>query len=180
MCDSGRHFSFLSLPRAFQSFLFLSPLSTFHGSKSPECNRNKALSGLIRLFRSFRPFLPSPPPSPIDCITFGCLVAPPCYIVWLYEWAPFKVIWSLCLSRALHTQLAHTSFISCHEMENKKLKLVDWLTPPPPPPHSLGSNPHGDGSERKRSKVSRRDCRRKGERGRDKDKRKSLKSPDVC
>lgn len=59
---------------------------------------------------------------------------------------------------------AHTYFLYLL-MLKKKLKLVDWLTPPPlPPPLSLRSNPHGDRGERKRSKVSRRDC--KGERER--------------
>lgn len=147
------------------------PLTPFycHGSKSPECNRNKALSGLICLFLSFRPFFSPHPLSLIGFIKFGCLVMPTeppppnCF----YEWAPLKVIWWRC------TSSSHILLLSHHQQKQKKQNKTQtcwparttscFLPPSPHPPPSLYSNPHGDRRERKWSKVSQRDCRRKRE-----------------
>lgn len=84
--------SLLSLSFISKGLLKLSfPLSPayHHGSKSPECNRDKPLSGLIRLFLS------CPPPFPSRF-----------YHVWMFGFCLFglwmsrlKVIWSLCLSK---------------------------------------------------------------------------------
>lgn len=147
----------LSLPLSL-SFNFQGPFKAFssslypfycHGSKSPECNRNKALSGLIRLFLSY------PPPFPsrfYHVRMFGfCLFGS-----WM---SPLKVIWSLCLLR-LCTRSSHM------------LLLSPVINPPQPNWNLLTATtttttltqiPSWERKERKPSKVSWGDFKRKRE-----------------
>lgn len=91
---------------------------------------------------------------------------------------PSRSFWSLCLLR-LCTRSSHILPLSLCEKKGT-LKLVDWLTPLPPSlTHPVGSNPHGDGKERKTDQSEPQRLQEKVRVG-DKDKRKNLKSPGVC
>lgn len=82
---------FFQFQRPLKSLSSSTPLSYRHGSESPECNRNKALSALIRLFL----FL-STLPSWADPYHFGMFCCAPSLIeLWLFWVSSLKVIWSL-------------------------------------------------------------------------------------
>lgn len=129
--DSALHFPFLSHPGTFLNLSL--PLSPYycHCRKSPGCNRNRALSCLIRCF----PFS-SHPPFPSRFYHVWRFYCAPLLCSLGFWMSPLKVIWFPCLSR-LCTCRSHIVSLSLVIKREKKKDLLAGS----PPTHPLRSNP---------------------------------------
>lgn len=145
----------------------------YHGSKPPECNRNRALSGIICFSFLSGQFFSLP--SRFDHIwMFGCALLLCRVVLWMN---PLKVIRSLCLLR-LRTRSSHILAPSL-VVKTWKLLTVERVLPflPPlftTPPFSLLESPW----RQEKKKLKQSELERFWEKERDIDKRK--KSLDMC
>lgn len=141
--------SFTTLSFNFSSLPWLTlALPPFYccGSKSPECNWNKTLSGLICLF-SFQSFFFFLPLCRFDnFLMFGCGPLLSLLALWM---SPGKVVWSPFLSR-LSTRSLHISPLSLIKKKRSWNFTGTHLLLPPP---TAGSHiPMETGEEEKETK----------------------------